>query len=62
VDIKGINLTYNPKRADLTKYVYLETGDNDKWVRKEVSREAHQTIPAPQTLQPTPNPNGPEKI
>jgi len=62
VDIKGINLTYNPKRADLTKYVYLETGDNDKWVRKEVSREAHQTIPAPQTPQPTPNPNGPEKI
>jgi len=37
LDLQGLKLSYNPTRCDLAQYVYIELGDNQLWIQKEVS-------------------------
>ena len=36
-DLKGLTLRSNPARNDLNRYVYLETGADEQWTRKEIN-------------------------
>ena len=40
---KGLTLTFDPKRRDFAKYIWLETGDNQEWVQKEIDKKSTPT-------------------
>ncbi len=39
---KGLTLTFNPQRRDLARSIWIETGDNQDWVRKEIDLSSQQ--------------------
>ncbi len=37
-NFKGLHLTFDPKRRDLAQYIWLESGDNSEWLKKEIDK------------------------
>lgn len=60
---KGLELTFNPARRDLSNYIWIETGENEDWIQKKISNtvvntngtDAHSTG-SPQSIEKPTNP------
>lgn len=37
-NLKGITLTFNPQHRDLTNFVWIETGELDEWIKKDITK------------------------